>query len=55
MTIQRMDHVGIVVEDLADAVAFFATLGLELQGEAPAPSPALGGPRGYMFGFVMLG
>jgi catechol 2,3-dioxygenase-like lactoylglutathione lyase family enzyme len=35
MTIQRMDHVGIVVDDLADAVAFFATLGLELEGEAP--------------------
>jgi catechol 2,3-dioxygenase-like lactoylglutathione lyase family enzyme len=35
MAIQRMDHVGIVVEDLADAVAFFATLGLELQSEAP--------------------
>jgi catechol 2,3-dioxygenase-like lactoylglutathione lyase family enzyme len=35
MTIQRMDHVGIVVEDLADAVAFFLELGLELQGEAP--------------------
>jgi catechol 2,3-dioxygenase-like lactoylglutathione lyase family enzyme len=35
MTIQRMDHVGIVVDDLADAVAFFTTLGLELQGEAP--------------------
>jgi hypothetical protein len=35
MTIQRMDHVGIVVDDLADAVAFFAQLGLELQGEAP--------------------
>jgi catechol 2,3-dioxygenase-like lactoylglutathione lyase family enzyme len=34
MTIQRMDHVGIVVEDLADAVGFFTTLGLELQGEA---------------------
>lgn len=30
-----MDHVGIVVDDLADAVAFFAQLGLELQGEAP--------------------
>ncbi len=29
-----MDHVGIVVEDLADAVAFFVELGLELQGEA---------------------
>jgi hypothetical protein len=35
MTIERMEHVGIVVEDRADAVAFFATLGLELQGEAP--------------------
>jgi catechol 2,3-dioxygenase-like lactoylglutathione lyase family enzyme len=34
MTIQRMDHVGIVVDDLADAVAFFVELGLELQGEA---------------------
>jgi catechol 2,3-dioxygenase-like lactoylglutathione lyase family enzyme len=30
MTIQRMDHVGIVVDDLAAAVAFFAELGLEL-------------------------
>lgn len=35
MTIQRMDHVGIVVDDLAHAVEFFATLGLELRGEAP--------------------
>jgi catechol 2,3-dioxygenase-like lactoylglutathione lyase family enzyme len=33
MTVQRMDHVGIVVDDLADAVAFFVELGLELQGE----------------------
>ncbi|MFZ2114125.1 MAG: VOC family protein [Solirubrobacteraceae bacterium] len=35
VTIRRMDHVGIVVDDLADAVAFFVQLGLELQGEAP--------------------
>ncbi len=35
MTIKRMDHVGIVVDDLADAVAFFVELGLELRGEAP--------------------
>jgi catechol 2,3-dioxygenase-like lactoylglutathione lyase family enzyme len=33
MTIKRMDHVGIVVEDLAAATAFFVELGLELQGE----------------------
>jgi catechol 2,3-dioxygenase-like lactoylglutathione lyase family enzyme len=33
MTIQRMDHLGIVVDDLAAAAAFFGELGLELQGE----------------------
>ena len=33
MTIQRMDHVGFVVEDLAAAIAFFVELGLELEGE----------------------
>ena len=35
MTIQRMDHVGIVVDDLAAATEFFAELGLVLQGEGP--------------------
>jgi catechol 2,3-dioxygenase-like lactoylglutathione lyase family enzyme len=34
MTIQRMDHVGIVVDDLPAATEFFVELGLELQGEA---------------------
>jgi catechol 2,3-dioxygenase-like lactoylglutathione lyase family enzyme len=34
MSIQRMDHVGIVVGDLADVVAFFVELGLQLEGEA---------------------
>ena len=29
-----MDHVGIVVDDLAAATAFFVELGLELQGQA---------------------
>jgi catechol 2,3-dioxygenase-like lactoylglutathione lyase family enzyme len=33
MAIRRMDHVGIVVDDLAGATAFFVELGLELQGE----------------------
>lgn len=33
VTIRRMDHVGIVVDDLAGATAFFVALGLELQGE----------------------
>jgi catechol 2,3-dioxygenase-like lactoylglutathione lyase family enzyme len=34
MAIQRMDHVGIVVDDIAAATAFFVELGLKLQGEA---------------------
>jgi catechol 2,3-dioxygenase-like lactoylglutathione lyase family enzyme len=33
MTIKRMDHVGVVVEDLAAAIEFFVELGLELRGE----------------------
>jgi catechol 2,3-dioxygenase-like lactoylglutathione lyase family enzyme len=33
MTIQRMEHVGIVVDDLAAATAFFVELGLKPQGE----------------------
>jgi catechol 2,3-dioxygenase-like lactoylglutathione lyase family enzyme len=35
MAIQRMEHIGIVVDDLAAATAFFVALGLEVQGEAP--------------------
>jgi catechol 2,3-dioxygenase-like lactoylglutathione lyase family enzyme len=35
MTIRRMDHVGIVVDDLAAATKFFVELGLELEGEGP--------------------
>jgi catechol 2,3-dioxygenase-like lactoylglutathione lyase family enzyme len=34
MTIKRMDNVGIVVDDLEAAIAFFVELGLELEGEA---------------------
>jgi catechol 2,3-dioxygenase-like lactoylglutathione lyase family enzyme len=33
MTIQRMDHVGIVFDDLAAGTEFFVELGLELKGE----------------------
>ena len=35
MAIQRMDNVLIVVDDLEAAKAFFAVLGMELEGEAP--------------------
>ena len=34
MTIKRLDHISVVVEDLAAAMAFFCELGLEQEGEA---------------------
>src|SRR5215210_5937026 len=39
MTIQRIDHVSIVVDDLEAAKAFFLELGMELEGEAPIEGP----------------
>src|ERR687891_2027811 len=36
MAVQRMDNVGIVVEDLAATIEFFLALGLELEGQAMA-------------------
>lgn len=33
--IKRMDHVSIIVDDLPAAVAFFTTLGMELEGSMP--------------------
>jgi catechol 2,3-dioxygenase-like lactoylglutathione lyase family enzyme len=35
MTIKRMDHVSVVVDDLPAAIAFFTTLGMALEGETP--------------------
>jgi catechol 2,3-dioxygenase-like lactoylglutathione lyase family enzyme len=34
MSLERMDNVGIVVESLDDAIAFFVELGLKLEGRA---------------------
>jgi len=35
MAILRMDHVGVVVDDLEGSKVFFVALGMELEGEAP--------------------
>jgi catechol 2,3-dioxygenase-like lactoylglutathione lyase family enzyme len=40
-TIQRMDNIAIVVDDLPAATAFFAALGLELEGEATVEGSAV--------------
>jgi len=34
MTIKRLDHISVVVDDLQAAIAYFSELGLELDGEA---------------------
>ncbi|MFI6642555.1 VOC family protein [Streptomyces sp. NPDC050504] len=39
MAIQRMDNVGIVVDDLDAAVGFFVELGMELEGRAEVQGP----------------
>jgi catechol 2,3-dioxygenase-like lactoylglutathione lyase family enzyme len=41
MTLQRMDNVLIVVEDLEAAKAFFAELGMELEGETTVEGPSV--------------
>ena len=41
MTLLRMDNVGIVVDDLKAAIAFFQELGLELEGEATVEGPSV--------------
>jgi catechol 2,3-dioxygenase-like lactoylglutathione lyase family enzyme len=41
MTIQRMDHVGVVVDDLEAAISFFVELGMELEGKAPIEGPSV--------------
>ncbi len=39
MTIKRLDHVSVVVDDLASATAFFTALGMTVEGEAPIEGP----------------
>jgi catechol 2,3-dioxygenase-like lactoylglutathione lyase family enzyme len=39
MTIKRLDHVSVVVDDLAGAVSFFIALGMTIEGEAPIEGP----------------
>jgi len=41
MTIRRMDNVLIVVDDLEAAKAFFAELGMELEGETTVEGPSV--------------
>lgn len=39
MAIKRLDHVSVVVDDLAAAIAFFTALGMTVEGKAPVEGP----------------
>jgi catechol 2,3-dioxygenase-like lactoylglutathione lyase family enzyme len=39
MTLKRLDHISVVVDDLAAAIAFFTTLGMTVEGEAQVEGP----------------
>ena len=57
MTIKRLDHVSVVVEDLAAAVAFFTLLGMSVEGEAPIEGPwvdRVNGIKGIQVNIVMM-
>jgi catechol 2,3-dioxygenase-like lactoylglutathione lyase family enzyme len=57
MTVQRLEHIGIVVEDLAAATAFFVALGLEVEGEASVEGGSvdrINGLEGVLADIVML-
>jgi catechol 2,3-dioxygenase-like lactoylglutathione lyase family enzyme len=39
MAIKKLDHISVVVDDLEAAIAFFTTLGMEVEGKAPIEGP----------------
>jgi catechol 2,3-dioxygenase-like lactoylglutathione lyase family enzyme len=57
MTIKRMDHVSVVVDDLAAATAFFTALGMTIAGEAAVEGPwadRVNGIEGIQVDIVMM-
>jgi catechol 2,3-dioxygenase-like lactoylglutathione lyase family enzyme len=57
MAIKRLDHVSVVVEDLAAAIAFFTALGMTIEGEAPVEGPwvdRVNGLEGVQVDIVMM-
>jgi catechol 2,3-dioxygenase-like lactoylglutathione lyase family enzyme len=57
MTVLRLEHIGIVVDDLAAATAFFVALGLEVEGEASVEGDVvdrINGLEGVRSDIVML-
>ena len=41
MTIKRLDHISLVIEDLPAAISFFTALGLSVEGKATVEGPTV--------------
>jgi catechol 2,3-dioxygenase-like lactoylglutathione lyase family enzyme len=57
MTIKRLDHVSVVVDDLPAATAFFAALGMAVEGQMPIEGPwvdRINGIEGIKVDIVMM-
>jgi catechol 2,3-dioxygenase-like lactoylglutathione lyase family enzyme len=57
MTIKRLDHVSVVVDDLAAAIAFFTALGMTVEDEMPVEGPwvdRVNGMEGVQVDIVMM-
>jgi len=57
MTIKRLDHVSVVVEDLAPAIDFFTALGMTIEGRMPIEGPwvdRINGIEGIQVDIVMM-
>src|SRR6186713_1193420 len=57
MTIKRLDHVVVVVDDLPGAIDFFTTLGMTKEGEMPIEGPwvdRVNGIEGVRVDIVMM-
>ncbi len=57
MTIKRLDHISVVVDDLAAAIAFFKALGMTIEGEAPVEGSwvdRVNGLEGIQVDIVMM-
>jgi catechol 2,3-dioxygenase-like lactoylglutathione lyase family enzyme len=58
MTIMRLDHVSVVVDDLAAAIDFFTAIGMTIEGKAPVEGPwvdRVNGLEGVQVDIVMMG
>src|SRR3954466_3231913 len=57
MTIKRLDHVSVVVDDMGAAIAFFTALGMTIEAEAPIEGPwvdRVNGLEGVQVDIVMM-